>query len=1111
MSEVSAKRRKLSTENGAQHATRKGVKGTENRSRSDVPTAELAAASGMFKSNVFKLQVDELLSQLRPDHDKLLSRVEKPLRKLKSIIERIINIPPKPVYEAERELRKRSGIAVPFPDPRPAKDTKYTLQYTSPVNINVVGSFVIKTEVKSKLTTIDLAVTIPSSLFQRKDYLNYRYFHKRAYYIACIAAGIKDAGEPDFKISWIYQDGNTLRPVILLEPTENADESFIRSKSCIRILTSIEDAVFPTHLTLPTSNNIRKGNADQDQQSNSSQAAVDHTPTSIYNATLRSEASVSAFLKLQYAASLKCAAFRDACILGRIWLQQRGFGTSFAQGGFGHFEWATLLALLLEGGGPNGKPLLSPSYSSYQVFKATIQFLSGKNLVQPFMLQAGDVSKIPASDVPVFFDGKRGLNILYKMSSWSYALLRHESFTTLKMLNDSLCDNFNGIFIWKVDDPLCRFDHLISVSPQTALSSTLHIVKYQSSIYQVLSKALGNRAKLINLFVRDTPAWPIDSGSLPSAKEDSSSVTIALLLDAEHSNRIVDHGPSAEDKEASISFRRFWGDKSELRRFKDGSIMESLVWSDRASDPPIVQQIVSHILKLHFGLEESRIALANYGLNADYFNGASALNPTAPFQQYMDAFDSLEKLLKGMDGLPLTLHQLSAASSLLRYTSTQVSSNGLTQHNPADIILQFEGSTRWPDDLTAIQMTKLAFLLKIAELLEESKEVASCQIGIENESRKFLNTSFLDIALPSSIIFRLRIYHDREQTLLEQQLKRKDIAGRQKEDLAFALATHRRNFIQAPRHTQTIRTLSTRFPLLSPTIRLVKKWANSHLLTPYLREELLELIVCRVFVHPYPWNPPSSILTGFLRTLHFLSRWDWKLEPLIVDLNQELTPQQLSEIQKRFDAWRNIDPMMNTVALFVASNLDPDGISWTQFSKPPQVVAARLSALAKSAMKLVTEKRLDLKAPELFRSPLADYDFVLRLHPKYVSGSHNKKKNQIVFKNVQGLGHGGFGYDMTGFKPAAVFVDELSHLFGHAIMLFHGDDEESGGGVIAGVWNQQTTKPRPWGLKIRYSIVPSNVEGSDEDGTELIPNKSAILNEIAALGGELVKKIQVNR
>ncbi|PGG97841.1 hypothetical protein AJ79_09077 [Helicocarpus griseus UAMH5409] len=1105
MSELGAKRRKLGPEVGSSQQFRNGVNTTGNRPRPDAPTAELAAASGVFKSNVFKLQVDELLSQLRPDHDKLLSRVEKPLRKLKSIIEKIPDIPPKAVSEAEKELRKRSGISIPFPEPRPAKDTKYTLEYAAPVTINVVGSFAVKTEIKSKLTTIDLAVTIPSSLLQRKDYLNYRYFHKRAYYIACVAAGIKDASEPGFKLSWSYQDGNTLRPVILLEPTGGADEAFIRSKCRIRILTAIEEDVFPASLTLPTSNNIRKNNGDQDQQNE-----AERIPTPIYNAALRSEASVSAFLKLQYAASLKCPAFKDACILGRIWLQQRGFGASFAQGGFGHFEWATLVALLLEGGGPNGKPLLSPSYSSYQVFKATIQFLSGKDVIQPFMLHAAGVCKMLPSDVPVFFDGKRGLNILYKMSPWSYALLRHESRTTLQMLNDTFRDNFNGVFILKLDDPLCRFDHLISISPQTALFSTLRIVKYQSNIYKVLVRALGNRAKLINLSIPDISAWPIESGPRPHEKDTAPAITIGLLLDAEHSNRIVDHGPSAEDKEASAAFQKFWGDKSELRRFKDGSIVESLLWSDRVSDPPIVHQIVAHILKLHFGLGENGIVFASYGLDAEYFNGVGALNPTAPFQPYMEAFNSLEKLLQSMDGLPLTLHQLSAASPLLRYTSSQASNNSLSQSTPADILLQFEGSTRWPDDLTAIQMTKLAFILKIGELLEESGEVASCQVGVENETSKFLNTSFLDIVLPSSITFRLRIYYDREQILLEQQLKKKDLAARQKEDLAFALSTHRRVFIQTPRHTQTIKTLSTRFPLLSPTIRLVKKWANSHLLTPYLREELLELLVCRVFVHPYPWQPPSSTVTGFLRTLHFLSRWDWQTEPLVVDLNEELTSQQLSEIQTRFEAWRNIDPVMNTVTFFTASNLDPDGVTWTQFSKPPRVVAGRLTALAKSAMKLVTDKGVALQATELFRSPLTDYDFVLRLNPKYVPGARSrKKKDQVVFKNLQGLGEP--SGDMTGFKPATTFAEELARLYGHAVVFFHGDEEESGGGLIAGVWNQQTIKPRGWGLKIGYSTVPASVGEEGDEEAELAPNRTAILNEIATLGGELVEKVVVNR
>src|SRR5690606_4012567 len=139
--------------------------------------------------------------------------------RLKDIIEAIPNRPPKPFPEAEKELRKESGVSIPFPEPRPGKDTKYTFGYSKPVNINVVGSLALKTWSKTAgALSVDLAVTMPSSIFQEKDYLNYRYFHKRAYYIACIAAGIKNGG---LGARYSYQDENTLRPVIVIEPSKD--------------------------------------------------------------------------------------------------------------------------------------------------------------------------------------------------------------------------------------------------------------------------------------------------------------------------------------------------------------------------------------------------------------------------------------------------------------------------------------------------------------------------------------------------------------------------------------------------------------------------------------------------------------------------------------------------------------------------------------------------------------------------------------------------------------------------------------------------------------------------------------------------------------------------
>ncbi|KAJ5198397.1 uncharacterized protein N7498_007514 [Penicillium cinerascens] len=1064
------------------HSTKSqaGGRGKDERS------AELAMASGFYKSSFFKLQMDELLTGLRPNYDKRISKLQETLHKVKHAIETLPEHPPKSVSEAEKELRGASGVVVPWPEPRPAKDTKYTVSYAKPTNINVVGSFALRTGAKtSDFRSVDLAVTMPSSIYQEKDYVNYRYFHKRAFYVACLAAGIQESmSELGLEVKFGLQDGDSLRPLILLEPRPTSKDDKTPSRPQIRILTAIDSTLFPITRTLPMKSNVRQGSSADQSEINE--------PTPFYNASLRSEATVSQYHKYLHSASQKCESFRDACILGRTWLQQRGFHTSFQNGGFGGFEWAALISLLFEGGGPTGQPILMRSYSSYQIFKATIQFLAGRDLKTPLLLFAGDV---PVPDGgPVLYDGHRGLNLLYKMTPWSYAALRHEATITLKMLNESREDNFDRVFIVKVDEPALRFDRLISF-PKAFNGDTLRALREQNSLYTVLSRALGDRVKLISFASDSVGSWSVRSKAL--TKKASHDLTVGLLLDADNVGRVVDHGPPAEEKEEAASFRAFWGEKAELRRFKDGSILESLVWSDLPSEDSIVHQILAYILHRHFQIAEDDFLLTGDeydDLLHDQGDGVLAYS-SSPFQSINEAFKELERSIRDMEEVPLEIRHLAPASPLLRYTALRVQGSG-GANEAADVVLQFESSARWPDDFAAIQMTKAAFLIKIGDSLESAGAASSCRVGLENESSKVLNNAYLDIPHTSGFLFRLRIHHEREQTLLERQLKDKTISPREREEVAYALFSYKKLFVQTPRLTQALRSLCTRFPLLSPTVRLVKYWFTSHLFSAQVCDEVIELLTVRTFTQPYPWDCPSSIMTGFLRTLHFLSRWDWQQEPFIVDLGGDLSPEITETIRTRFTAWRNIDPAMNTIALFVASDLDTDGVTWTQYGMPSKVVAGRMTMLAKAAVNLLRTKSQDLDVSDLFQTSLAPYDFVIHLRSKILGDRPTVSK----FKNLVETG------TSRSSKMAVVksFVHDVQACYSQSVLLFHGDERC---GVVAGLWNPQMMKPRTWNLKTAYSTAPTP-ESSQEKQDRVTINHPAILNEISRLGEGLVETIE---
>lgn len=65
-----------------------------------------------------------------------------------------------------------------------------------------------------KVPSVDMVVRMPTTIFQEKDYLNYRYFYKRAYYLACIAAGLQDSVHDQFTLNFDCLNGNTLHPIL---------------------------------------------------------------------------------------------------------------------------------------------------------------------------------------------------------------------------------------------------------------------------------------------------------------------------------------------------------------------------------------------------------------------------------------------------------------------------------------------------------------------------------------------------------------------------------------------------------------------------------------------------------------------------------------------------------------------------------------------------------------------------------------------------------------------------------------------------------------------------------------------------------------------------------
>ena len=458
---------------------------------------------------------------------------------------------------------------------------------------------------------------------------------------------------------------------------------------------------------------------------------------------------------------------------------------------------------------------------------------------------------------------------------------------------------------------------------------------------------------------------------------------IGLILDPTNAFLLVDRGPSVEEAEKNPEFREFWGnDKTELRRFKDGRILESVVWDVKTVDEKahIPAMIAKYLLGRHFGIEETSVFTWQPSFDAlirrptaigDVYSRLGS-SVSRGFRDVISAFDSLVKQIKRLEDLPLSVTTISPVHSALRHTSaftpTAISTSASSALPPwarytptMDVIIEFEKSPRWPDDLSAVLKMKLAFFEQIARSLMKSVERLTAKVVVDNPSpsASFQDRGRLEILTPEGWAFSASIWHDREATLLDRVVEGEPNrpfapkpSPREKQAAVKAKETYVRQFIAAPSHHRAISNLCYRYPGFSGTVRLVKRWLASHwLLDVHISQEAVELICAKAFIgdgsglsedFDSPKNQvdaPATKERGFAAVVHFLANWEWQVG-LYVPLYEKVEVPSPRGSAGLLGAW------------VIRTSVDPAGKMWTS-SGPDAVVARRVTAVSKATRSLL--------------------------------------------------------------------------------------------------------------------------------------------------------------
>ncbi|KAF8443704.1 Nrap protein [Boletus edulis BED1] len=1134
----------------------------ETAKKHKLPTGEelrtLKDAAGLYQSSSFKLQIDALLPNVRPKESRT-APLDQFLFTLRSHLLSLPHIKPQHPLVAARTLSE-SGVAVPFALPHPTQDTKWTVAFEPPSNIHVVGSWANKISVKKKdgkYFGLDLSIEMPASLFQEKDYLDARYFHKRAYYLAVVAQSISTSFEVDVFYGATLNDPR--QTFIVLRPRKGASHDFSKTHAEIHIIPALSSShPIPLHRLSPSHSNVRV------QPPTDALLPMTNSSTPIYNTAIL----ISTFPKLSLLSTntliQSSPTFRDAHTLLRVWANQRGYGEgALCIHGFegkGSW-WASVLGLLLDGEEPvsvvgkwnaSKKRSVGKGLSSYQLFRASLDLLAKQDFENaPAFVKSANGHRYSPEEYPsnhsaVFVDATSTINHLVDVPFTSLDMLQYDAQKTLEQLNDSTGtdDVFADVFLRDQTHLSKRCDAVIRVdlSRVSKYRSTFEFVEYGTSdnallaaISRFLRRGLGDRVRALAIFHPSSNVRSISEMSRPARM---SVIHIGLIYSPEDAFRLVDHGPAAgeQDTEAAKEFRQLWGPKSELRRFKDGRITESVVWEVKTSDERahIPAFIVRHLLHLHFGvpIADIKTIATPFDVKLRLPDHLASLlqhvGATGGFKAALTAFDGLVKNFKALDEkLPLALLNVSPVAEYLRYTSTFTPvpislSSSLALPTPLrylphiPIILEFEKSSKWPDDLRAIQKIKLAFFETIASALMTASPGLRAAVHIEYSCDSDIQDhASLEILTPEGWAFSARIWHDREAVLLErlaspaqtpvtpspQPSKDQRMARR-------ALDIYTRRFIHAPRHHRAIATVAHRYIAYPGTVRLVKRWLASHwLLGVHVSEEVVEIICARSFVGngvalpDTATNAPRSKERGFALVIEFLK--EWKPEnPIFVPLYEDNGPSiepSVVAVSSKEGVWT------------ISTSEDPRGKMWTS-SGPDIVAAQRLCALAKEAHKVLQENDVDpLSVKRLFAHAIDDYDIVIDLDPTVLPRYHqNIDADELVWsKSGVGRPTDGDAVSRPGFDPARILFDDLQSTYSDTLKFFF---DIYGGHRIGAIWLLNVSRTRPFRALGGFSSVPATEGGKSKEKDKrdaVLLNRQSVLDEIKRLGTGLIKKITV--
>eukprot|EP00929_Paragymnodinium_shiwhaense_P112638 TRINITY_DN80904_c0_g1_i1.p1 TRINITY_DN80904_c0_g1~~TRINITY_DN80904_c0_g1_i1.p1 ORF type:complete len:1162 (+),score=270.84 TRINITY_DN80904_c0_g1_i1:70-3486(+) len=1063
---------------------------------------EIAQTQNLYKSNLFRMQLEELLKEIgpKPKYPKL----ENFLRGLQPLLRGFT------AKELPEDFERE------FPALRFHQRQPHPFSFKAPRRVDVVGSFLLGTFQRSNVS-VDLALEIPSEAFASKDYLNFRYSDKRAAYVGEVHRQLlalqKSAAGGEAKellqgveIAFGSVQGDAYRPCVVLRPSSKAEGGSWR----VRLLPTYAADLWPARLLGSDRNAVRPQGVAGD--------APGSAPTPHYNCSVLEDGRMRQHLETLHKAIQKIPSLKDAILLLRHWAVAKSFMPGAGSVGAcvcSPLSGLQLSMLAAHAGLSSG---VAPAQtSSFQLFKLALSVLSSTEwATHKVVFGKSEPAALSEEEKKAggahFYDGEGILNFFWRLGPFM-SELGWEAQRALKLL-DSNSDPYDAVF-GKCGSPELHWDILVRTPPLGAAALCPELRPAEkvggkegdpaallearggsrpideptatlvgARLAAVLTNGLGDRCHRsgVRLLADYGETWTSQKNGKGST---GPSVLVGLTLEASNLERFLDRGPTAESPEAP-GFRALWGpEKAELRRFKDGSILECAVWArvppthsqrqvESKKHPAVVTQIVRHLVMRHF---------PDVGAEADLIAGPLGFVPSLceKDKRLWGAFEAYRTHLCQLSALPLTIkdvHPVSAGFSYSESTprTAPIVADGVVRALHSAVV-EFESSGRWPDDPQAARKVCAAMLLQMQEQLQTDFGIES---GVTEE--------YLDIRYPE-FVFRTRIFHQYEHSKTANRVT--NFQASPTASLPEAEALDRlRQLWWRPRIRTNLHAHVLQKPAMAGALRLFQRWLATQMLSGF--EDFAEHIIASVFLQPLPFETPTSAQVGLCRALWLVSSYDWQREPLVIDFDGKLNAEERLAMRCAFEAAES-ERVAGT--LWIASRYDPHSLLLPRLPATASVFLRRRAkhALATYHRRVLTEDKLGSLWQELFALDSSVFDVVIRLAAagEKEATAATSAKAKLKFTAMP--------------EAAARFVAKLKEQLSPVCLVFH----DAVNHMVALKWRPGAFLPQQ--QHVLMGSVPHTMIAQPSKGQPIcVPNVLLLTSTVAALAEGLSVEVSVS-